>query len=181
VQTAPNSIAQLDTDHPFEGLTPKQYRFVTTVFSGKSYADAYREHYDCEGLTETVIRQRAATVANEPLVKVKLRELRLQSDANAILVPLATREFVVQQLVHLTLNAEKESVQLGAVTQLGKVRGVDAFTERTIVEHVQRTPEDVDKELKEKLANLAKTIEGTAARVESPGGSRRKPRAPRAK
>jgi hypothetical protein len=176
-QVAAQEIVELDDSAAFGGLTAKQYAFVKSCFSGLSYAEAYRQNYDCEGMSEARARQKASELANEPLVKAKLRDLRIASDQQSVLLPQATKSFVIQQLIHLALNAEKEAVQLGAVTQLGKVNGIDAFRETTRVEHVTRTPEDVDKELLDLIAR-AQVIDGTARSVE-PKPGKRKPKAPR--
>jgi hypothetical protein len=69
--------------------------------------------------------------------------------------------------MRLAMTAQKETTQLGAYVALGKVAGIDLFRETTRVERVDRTAEDVDKELKAKLQAMmtAMTIDGTASSV----------------
>ncbi len=171
--------AELETEDPFQGLTSKQYRFVQAVFSGLSNAAAYRQVYDCEGLSESVVGRLAHSAAREPLVRAKLQEMRQRMDDESVLLPFATKSFVIQRLVHLSLNGDKDSVRLGATTQLGKVAGIDAFRETTRVEHITRTQEEVDRELKEMIANTAKTIEGAAIDVPEPTEPARRKRQPK--
>ena len=54
---------------------------------------------------------------------------------------------------------------------LGKTAGIDLFRETTRVEHVNRTPEDVERELKAKLSEMMKTIEGSARPALEPGAA----------
>ena len=65
------------------------------------------------------------------------------------------------------MTGEKESNRLNAYVHLGKVAGIDLFRETTRVERVDRTAEDVDRELKAKLQALMNgmTIDGTASSV----------------
>jgi hypothetical protein len=95
-------------------------------------------------------------------------------------------EFVTDGLMRLALTAEKETVKLGSLIALGKVAGIDAFRETTRVERVDRTPEDVDKELKSKLQAMmnSMTIEGEAkaakpAPIEAHKRDRRRKPAPK--
>ena len=76
-------------------------------------------------------------------------------------------EFVTDGLMRLAMTANKESTKLGALIALGKVAGIDLFRETTRVERVDRTAEDVDRELKAKLQALMNgmTIEGSASSV----------------
>lgn len=185
---------ELRDDTAFEGLTPKLYRFVKAAFSGMSYADAYRESHDCSNMAEATIRHNAATTANLPNVQAKLKQLRQQADDQATLAPSITREWIAAGIRNLAVNASKENVQLAAYIALGKMAGIDMFRETTRVERVERTVEDVERELQTRLKALAATIEGTARSVSeseadssSPApvdvetrgaGRKRKPRAP---
>ncbi len=166
-------------------MTSAQYRFVNLIFSGFRTVEAYRAVYDTEGRSETAIAARAAEAAKEPVVVAKLRELRERLDKQSTLAPGLTREFVVNGVMSLAMNAQKESVQLGALLALGKTVGIDLFREVHVTERRVRTVEDVEQELKARLAELqqqlngAVTVEGDARRVETQPATRDRRRKPK--
>ncbi len=100
------------------------------------------------------------------------------------LVPLVDRNFVLEGITSLALNGDKDSVRLRAFELLGKVHEVNLFAPETRTDK-PRTIEDIDKELRERLAELANvtpttasTIEGTARpSAASASDRRRKPKA----
>lgn len=161
-----------------DGLTTKQFRFATLVFSGMSNMDAYRSAYDCENMQETSINNRAAELASLPAVQDKVRSLRLQVERQSTLSVEVSRNFILNGLMRLATSAEKESVQLGAYQTLGKTIGIDLFRETVRHETVSRTVEDVEAELKDKLEQLRAglTIEGKASSVPTIKDHRRKPK-----
>lgn len=161
-----------------DGLTTKQFRFATLVFSGMSNVDAYRTAYECVGMNESTVKNRAYEIAGEPAVQEKVRALRLQVESQSTLSLVLSRNFVLNGLMRLATTAEKESVQLGALQTLGKTVGIDLFRETVRHETVNRSVEDVERDLKDKLEQLRQglTIEGKSHQVENkPRDRRRKP------
>lgn len=173
----------LDDAKAFEGLTSSQHRFVMLVFSGMTNVEAYRSIFDTSAWTERSIAGKAGELANSPVIVAKLRELRQRIEAQSTLAPEAGRNFVLNGLTTLAATAQKESVQLGALIALGKTAGIDLFREVRITEHVNRTVEDVESELKRKLLELQQrlTIDASANKPAAPGDAatprdrRRKP------
>lgn len=167
-QRAP-AAERLDID----GLTTKQFRFATLVFSGLSNADAYRTAYDCEDASETTIKNRAYETASLPAVQEKIRALRLKVEEQTTLSLGLNRDFVINGLMRLAQHATKESVQLGAYQTLGKTVGIDLFRETVRHENVTRSVEDVEAELKQKLDAMRQglTIEGSSRAVQ-PGADK---------
>lgn len=163
----PQHVAQLDRDEAFEGLTSKQSQFIRAVFSGMSNTDAYRATYDCAGMSPGALSVAANKLAREPLVTVKLRSMREEAERQLTLAPSLTRDWIVNGLMHLALHGDRDSVRLGAYTQLGKTVGIDLFRETTRVERIERTPEQVEAELREHLARMTATIDGTSRPVAS--------------
>lgn len=80
--------------------------------------------------------------------------------------------------MRLADHAEKESVQVASLIALGKTVGIDLFRETTRIERVERTPEEIDKELVAHLKALQPMIEGKANVTVEPEATdrRRKPR-----
>jgi hypothetical protein len=135
-------------------------------------------------MTDTTVRGNAARLAQHPLVRAKLNELRVKTDSQTTLAPYLNRELVLGGLLRLATSASKESVQLGALIALGKTVGIDLFRDVHVTERITRTPEDVDRELLDHINKLKPVLEGKARDVtpaESGAGARpdrrRKPKA----
>ena len=156
---------------PFGGMTSKMAKFVDLSFSGLSDIEAYRQSYDISGMTARTVAVRAHEVAHHPLVTVKLRELQEAREAQAILVARLGKEYVLEGIMKIAERGDKDSTRLRAFELLGKTAGIDLFRETTRVEHVNRTPEDVERELKAKLSEMMKTIEGSARPALEPGAA----------
>jgi hypothetical protein len=174
---------ELDGSRPFEGLTSAQYRFVSLVFSGYQNVQAYQAVYDTAGMATSTIYSKANELVNLPNVAAKIRELRERSDIQSTLSPGITREFVLNGIKDIALTEPKGSTRLAAYIALGKTVGIDLFREVHVTEKRVRTVEDVESELKDRLAELQKqltTVEGEARRVDgaAPGARdrRRKPK-----
>lgn len=167
MQVAAAKRKELDDSDAFEGLTSKQHRFVMHSFSGLSDVAAYRLVYDCRGMNPVVTAHKAAELAHDPLVSAKLRDLRLQVEEQSTLAPTTTRAFVLNGITALALNADKDSTKLRAYELLGKTAGIDLFRDTVRHERTERSVEDVDKELRDRLRELQSTIEGTALEVPS--------------
>ena len=169
------TLQELDESDGLQGLTSKQYRFAIAIFSGLNDADAYRQAYDCSGMSDAAIYSASAQLSRHPLVTAKLRELRVKVDQQTTLAPYVNRELVLSGLVRLATSATKESVQLGAYIALGKTVGIDLFREVHVTERITRTPEDVDRELLDHINKLKPVLEGQARDVTPSGTAKIKP------
>jgi hypothetical protein len=176
-----SNVMELDGSRPFEGLTSAQYRFVSLVFSGYQNVQAYQAVYDTAGMATSTIYSRANELINSPNVAAKIRELRERADLQSTLSPGVTREFVLNGIKDIALTEPKGSTRLAAYIALGKTVGIDLFRETVVHEKRVRTVEDVETELKDRLAELQRqltTVEGEARRVDAtpaPRDRRRKP------
>src|SRR3954463_5960729 len=56
-------------------LTSKQKHFADLIASGYSYAQAFREAYDCSGSKPSTVRTDASRLARHPKIRAYLREL----------------------------------------------------------------------------------------------------------
>ena len=134
-------------------------------------------------MTESSVYSAARDLAANPLVAAKIRELRERSDLQSTLSPDITREFVLNGIKDIALTEPKGSTRLAAYIALGKTVGIDLFREVHVTEKRVRTVEDVETELKDRLAELQRqltTVEGEARRVDAtpaPRDRRRKPKA----
>ena len=150
-----------------QGLTAKQEAFAQARFRGANQSEAYREAYGDEGKNANAIGTMASDLDRHPAIVSRVGQLTAERMSRSTLAPLLSQEFVTDGLMRLAMTAEKESVKLGSLIALGKVAGIDLFRETTRVERVDRTAEDVDRELKAKLQALMNgmTIEGSASSV----------------
>src|SRR3954466_825784 len=56
-------------------LTTKQKKFAELVAGGNTYAQAFREAYDCSGSNPSTSRTDASRLARHPKIRAYLREL----------------------------------------------------------------------------------------------------------
>lgn len=159
----PARIGELDETDALQGLTSKQYRFAVLSFSGLDDSEAYRQAY---GSDSERAGQNAHDVARNPKVQAKVAELRAKFDGQTTLAPLLTKQFVLNGIMQIALNAEKDNVRLRAYELLGKVIGVDLFRDTQKAEPKQRTIEEIDRELRERVAALKPILDATARRIE---------------
>lgn len=150
-----------------QGLTAKQEAFAQARFRGANQSEAYREAYGDEGRNANAISTMASDLDRHPAIVSRVTQLTAERMSKSSLSPLLSQEFVTDGLMRLAMTAEKETVRMGSLIALGKVAGIDLFRETTRVERVDRTAEDVDRELKAKLQALMNgmTIEGSASSV----------------
>jgi hypothetical protein len=168
----------LDPLRVFQGLTAKQEAFAMARFMGANQAEAYNVAYDSEGQNPKQVSRIATELDRHPGIVARIGQLTAERMKNSSLLPMLSQEFVTDGLMRLAMTAEKESVKMGSLIALGKVAGIDLFRETTRVERIDRTAEDVDKELKAKLQAMMAglTIEGNAnAKALEPGAAPAKP------
>jgi hypothetical protein len=151
----------------FQGLTPKQEAYAQARFNGAGPTEAYLASFDASGSKPETVKRMAYDVDRNPNVAARVAQLMAERMKQSSLLPFLSPEFVTDGIMRIAMFGEKESNRLKAYEDLGKVAGIDLFRETTRVERVDRTAEDVDKELKAKLQAMmaAMTIDGTASSV----------------
>lgn len=161
-----------------DGLTDRQFRFAALKFQGLDNMAAYRAAYRCPDGNYDSVAVCASRLAANPYITAKIVELRAQTERQATLSTALSRDFVLNGLMGLAVAADKDSVRLGALQTLGKTVGIDLFRETVRHETVNRSVEDVERDLKDKLEQLRQglTIEGKGHEVpDKPRDRRRKP------
>ena len=66
--------------------------------------------------------------------------------------------YTVNKLLELT-GSNNEKIQLGALKLLGEIDGVDSYKKRTEITLQQKSTEDIERELREKLDNMTIDME----------------------
>ena len=76
-----------------------------------------------------------------------------------------SRDWITNRIMQIADGPEKARDRLRALELLGKHVGIDLFRETTRVERIERTAEDIDKELETQLRSIATTLEGKATDI----------------
>ncbi len=147
-----------------QGLTPNQDAYARARFEGHDPHDAYVIAFNPEGWQRDSITRRGYDLDHDSRILARVAQLNAERMKDSSLLPFLSREFVVDGVMRIAMTGEKENVRLQAYALLGKTVGIDLFRETTRVERVDRSPDDVDRELKQKLQDMMKglTIDGAA-------------------
>ena len=135
------------------GVSPKQSAFAAFVAEGDSYTEAYRKAYDASKMKEQVVWNAASRLAKNKKVMTYIAALK-KKDATAVEAhDKLSKDWIVQRLQDEAQNdGNPAATRVRALELLGKTSGL--FDESTHITFENRTPEDVEKELLEKLAVL---------------------------
>jgi hypothetical protein len=135
------------------GVSPKQSAFAAFVAEGDSYTDAYRKAYDASNMKDQVVWNASSRLAKNKKVQLHIDALK-KRDATAVKAQeKLSKDWVVQRLQDEAQNSKNPAAtRVRALELLGKTSGL--FEESTHITFENRTPEDVEKELLEKLAVL---------------------------
>ena len=135
------------------GVSPKQSAFAGFVAEGDSYTDAYRKAYDASKMKDQVVWNAASRLAKNEKVLTYITALK-KKDATAVEAhEKLSKDWIVQRLQDEAQNDKNPAAtRVRALELLGKTSGL--FDELTHITFENRTPEDVEKELLEKLAVL---------------------------
>ena len=137
-------------------MTPKQYQFAREVVLGKSQADAYRSAYNTARMNDNSIRREASRLMDNPNVATTVVKLQQEADRAVVQERIASREEVLQTLTSYMHSGEpKDSVRLRAAEMMGKHYGL--FTDRIEAVVPERSAEEIQIELEEKLTSLLGT------------------------
>lgn len=116
------------------GLTPKQLKFAQVAVSGVSLADAYRQSYDAENMSERAVRTEACRLAAHPNVSLAMQTISAQKAQGMQVLTVSDRDMLITNLRRWTKGDETPtSGQLRAAELLGKACGLykDVIETRT--------------------------------------------------
>ena len=135
------------------GVSPKQSAFAAFVAEGDSYTEAYRKAYDASKMKEQVVWNAASRLAKNAKVMTYITALK-KKDATAVEAhDKLSKVWILERLQDEAQNeGNPAATRVRALELLGKTSGL--FDESTHITFENRTPEDVEKELLEKLAVL---------------------------
>ena len=135
------------------GISPKQSAFAGFVAEGDSYTDAYRKAYNASKMKDQVVWNAASRLAKNEKVQGYITALK-KKDATAVKAhDKLSKAWILERLQDEAQNDRNPAAtRVRALELLGKTSGL--FDESTHITFENRTPEDVEKELVEKLAVL---------------------------
>ena len=144
-----------------DGLTPKQMHFCRCVAAGMSQASAYREAFDvtADGKSATH-REAASRLMSRADIKARVDALIALKERAIQRKAVSDRELVVGKLrrwvedgIDPTTGDEPTNAQLAAAQLLG--RTVALFSDKQVVEKVERSPDEIAAEIEKRLASAA--------------------------
>lgn len=112
-------------------LTSKQEQFAQNIADGMTQADAYRNAYNAENMSDNSIWVNASKLTADAKVAVRIKELKDKIAAKK----LWTREMGVKALMRAYQIAEKNE-QSSAMTQAAKeLNAMHGYNEPTKIDH----------------------------------------------
>jgi hypothetical protein len=147
-----------DSERPRQAkrkLTSKQERFLSGLIRGMSQYDAYCAAYNAENMKRSSIDNEAWRHDWSPrdMLGDFMPIMRLLREA-ASTSALSRRRLVLERLEHEAVNAESDSARVRALELLGKTHDVGLFVERIETDSSDRSPDELRRELQDKLTAL---------------------------
>lgn len=156
---------ELREDRAFRGLTYAQEAYCQARARGSTQIAAYRHAHPDDSSLDVHIGRRAREYEADSRICARIRLIVEDISPKTNLVPLITRDFVQQGIAEIATNkAVKDNTRLRAFELLGKMPHIGLFKDDGAPPDKTRSLEEVERELKEKLASIL-TVEGEARRV----------------
>jgi hypothetical protein len=136
---------------PETGLTEKQEAFVQAIVAGNSFATAYREAYNTDGMADGTIHSEASKLGANPKVTARLNQIRAQKEQERRAVALSRDEYVLNKLKRIIDNEdEPTAARVRSLELMGKTIGL--FVDRVETEDkTDQSIEDIEARIKAKL------------------------------
>ena len=144
-------------------LTASQQRFTQELIRGKTMVEAYREAYPNATSADKVIKSAAYKLSKDDRIQKALQEAWGETVEALVDDAIATKRYVLKQLLAHSKEAKQEGSKLKALELMGKAVGMFKTQEEDKVEKV--TPEQLKKELAGHLKMLDNVRPMTRAQV----------------
>jgi hypothetical protein len=132
-------------------MTPKQSAFAGFVASGDKYTDAYRKAYNTDTMSDRSIRNASSRLANQEHIREAIQALKAQDRTAIKAHEKLGNDWVIERLQAVILDEDNPaSARVRALELLGKKGKL--FDDSTHVTVENRSPEELEKELVEKLS-----------------------------
>lgn len=131
-----------------------------------SGVDIYPEEFHRQQAVKLIRAGVTGTLAEYPNETITyLAAMVSKYDAMVVRELADLKLYTVNKLLELT-NSRNEKIQLGALKLLGEIDGVDSYKKRTEITIQQKSTEDIERELMERLDRLTLDM-GVAEEVEA--------------
>jgi len=131
-------------------LTAKRKAFAQAVADGLSQADAYRAAFDADGMSAGAVWTEASLLARNPQVAQRIGELKAEADDVRQIMLVGREHAILAQIEFEAFNARSDASRLKALELLGRAAGL--FVDRLEVQQVDRTADDLETAIRERLA-----------------------------
>lgn len=134
-------------------LTPKQAAFIDLVVAGDNQTQAYKKAYNWQGTSKKALGIEASRLMHQPHVKARYDQLKTNTSTVKKSQQKLSKEWIISKLkMEADDSHNAASVRVRALEILAKTENL--FSDSTTVTVQHRTSEEIEKELKEKLATL---------------------------
>ena len=134
-------------------LTAKQMAFAGFVANGLTYTESYRKAYGAGGYSATALGVEASRLMKNERIKAAVEELKADKKETRRSQEKLNSAWILQRLREEAIDdSNPPSTRVRALELLGKSEGVFEENTKLTVEH--RTPEDVEKELSQRLSDI---------------------------
>jgi phage terminase small subunit len=108
-------------------LTAKQELFVQNIITGMSQADAYRNAYTCNKMSDKTIHEAASRLMSDSKVLARVNELRSQIDTRAVMSAQERLEWLTDRINddEVDINAKLKAIDIMNKMQGEYVQKID--------------------------------------------------------
>jgi hypothetical protein len=140
----------MEKDRP---LTPKQMAFAGFVAKGLTYSESYRKAYGAENYSKPALAVEASRMMKDERVQRAVEELKADNKETKKAHKKLTGKWILERLADEAMDeSNPPSTRVRALELLGKSEGIFEESTRLTVEH--RKPEDVERELRQRLEEM---------------------------
>lgn len=137
-------------------LTPMQQKFQDGLLKGKTLVEAYRAAYGCDqSRSDASIHSDAWKLSQHPLIVLNMRIAYEKARERSVMSAHRIREHVLTRLMKESDDqANPAQARIRALELLGKVAEVGMFVNRSEVRHTTNDPDEMKRELMNKLRDF---------------------------
>lgn len=133
-------------------LNHQQQQFMLALIDGKTLTTAYRIAYSPpQERPDRSVFKDAFKLAQHPIIVLEMRKAIDKLKEHRVINAQAIRNHVINGLLKESEHAETASARVRAYELLGKLAEVGMFVDRKEVKHITNDPEEMKKQLVDKL------------------------------
>ena len=139
------------------GLTAKQEAFCQAIAQGDSGAAAYRKAYSAENMAQHTIHNEACKLLARRDIADRVNAVIGQKKAKSSHDDARIKQHVIENLWQESQDRNNPAtVRVRALELMGRIHSVGLFVDKVETTTLEaRSPDEISKELKERLAKLA--------------------------